>query len=59
MSGRRRDGATCGSTSPDVEGLAEEVSGYGADVVVLEPAALVAAVVRRLFGALAAHGGAR
>ncbi|HET6967126.1 MAG TPA: WYL domain-containing protein, partial [Ornithinibacter sp.] len=41
----------------DLESFAEEVTGYGADVVVEQPAELVEAVVRRLRGALAAHGG--
>jgi proteasome accessory factor B len=41
----------------DLEDLAEEVATYGADVVVEQPPELVDAVVRRLRGALAAHGG--
>lgn len=45
------------STS-DVETLADELAGYGPDLVALEPPALVAAVVRRLRGALATHAGA-
>ena len=41
----------------DLEDFAEEVAGYGADVVAEQPPELVDAVVRRLRGALAAHGG--
>ena len=41
----------------DLEAFAEELAGYGADVVVEQPPELVDAVVRRLRGALAAHGG--
>ncbi len=37
----------------DVEVLADEVAGFGADVVALEPTELAAAVVRRLHGVLA------
>ena len=40
----------------DVESLADEVVGHGADVVAEQPAELVHAVVRRLEGALAANG---
>ena len=43
----------------DLEDFAEELAGYGADVVVEAPPELVDSVVRRLRGALAAHGGAR
>jgi proteasome accessory factor B len=43
----------------DLEGFAEEVAGYGGDVVAEQPAELVASVVDRLRGALVAHGGAR
>ena len=39
----------------DVETLADELAGYGADVVATGPPPLVAAVVRRLTGVLAAH----
>jgi proteasome accessory factor B len=42
----------------DDDALADEVSGYGADVVVDEPAEVRDLVVARLRGALAAHGGA-
>ncbi len=42
----------------DLEDYAEELAGYGADVVVEAPSELVGSVVRRLRGALAAHGGA-
>ena len=42
----------------DLEVLAEEVAGYGADVQVLDPPALREAVVRRLRGVLAAAGAA-
>ena len=41
----------------DVDTFAEELAGYGADVVVEQPPELADAVVRRLRGALAAHGG--
>ena len=41
----------------DVESAADEIAGYGADVVVVEPAELRAAVLRRLRGVLAAAGG--
>ncbi|PPK94700.1 proteasome accessory factor B [Kineococcus xinjiangensis] len=41
----------------DVEAAADEIAGFGADVVVLEPEDLRAAVLRRLRGALAANGG--
>ena len=40
----------------DLEDFAEEVAGYAGDVVVEEPAELVASVVGRLAGAVAAHG---
>ncbi|MBM6405808.1 WYL domain-containing protein [Phycicoccus sp. CSK15P-2] len=39
----------------DLDGFAEELAGYGADVVVEQPAELVEAVVARLRGARAAH----
>ncbi len=39
----------------DVESLADEVVGHGADVVAEQPAPVVEAVVRRLQGALRAH----
>ena len=41
----------------DLEDFAEELAGYGADVVVEAPPELVDSVVRRLRGALASHGG--
>ncbi len=41
----------------DLDSFAEELAGYGADVVVEQPAELVDRVVERLRGALAAHGG--
>ncbi|MGL5860322.1 MAG: helix-turn-helix transcriptional regulator [Phycicoccus sp.] len=41
----------------DLWAFAEELAGFGADVVVEQPPELVAAVVERLSGALAAHGG--
>ena len=41
----------------DLDAFAEELSGYGPDVVVEQPPELVDAVVERLRGALAAHGG--
>ena len=41
----------------DLDGFAEELAGYGADVVVEQPAELATRVVERLRGALAAHGG--
>ena len=41
----------------DLDAFAEEVAGYGADVVVEQPPELVDGVVERLRGALAAHGG--
>ena len=41
----------------DLEDFAEQLAGYGADVVAEQPAELVEAVVRRLRGALAAHTG--
>ncbi|WP_404348147.1 WYL domain-containing protein [Phycicoccus jejuensis] len=41
----------------DVWSFAEEVAGYGADIVVEQPPELVDAVVERLRGTLAAHGG--
>jgi proteasome accessory factor B len=40
----------------DPEALADEVTGFGADVLAVEPAEVVAAVVRRLRGAAEAHG---
>ena len=43
----------------DLEDFAEELAGYGPDVVVEQPPELVDSVVRRLRGALAAHGGGR
>ena len=45
-------------TYTDDDALADEVSGYGADVVVVEPAEVRELVVARLRGVLAAHGGA-
>ena len=42
----------------DAEAFADEVTGYGPDVVVLEPAEVREAVVRRLAGAAEAHAGA-
>jgi len=42
---------------PDLDRLAVEVSGFGPDVVALEPAELRHAVVRRLTGALTQHTG--
>lgn len=42
----------------DDDALADEVSGYGADVVVKSPPEVRELVVQRLSGALAAHGGA-
>ncbi len=44
---------------PDLDRLADEVSGFGPDVIALEPAELRHAVVRRLTGALARHPGNR
>jgi proteasome accessory factor B len=41
----------------DAEAFADEVTGYGPDVVVLEPAEVREAVVRRLEGAAHAHRG--
>jgi proteasome accessory factor B len=41
----------------DDDTFADEVSGYGADVVVTSPAEVRALVVERLRGALAAHSG--
>jgi proteasome accessory factor B len=41
----------------DPEAFADEVTGYGSDVVVLEPAEVREAVVQRLTGAAAAHEG--
>ncbi|NHA68355.1 helix-turn-helix transcriptional regulator [Phycicoccus flavus] len=41
----------------DLDAFAEEVAGYGADVVAEQPPELVDAVVARLRGALVAHGG--
>ena len=43
----------------DLEAFADELAGYGADVVVEQPVELREAVQRRLAGALAAHGGGR
>ena len=43
----------------DVEMLAQEIAGYGADVVVAEPAELREAVVDRLHSARSAHEGGR
>ena len=43
----------------DLDAFAEELAGYGADVVVEQPPELVDAVVERLRGALLAHGGGR
>jgi len=43
----------------DLDDFAEELAGYGTDVVVEAPPELVDSVVRRLRGSLAAHGGAR
>jgi proteasome accessory factor B len=43
----------------DLDGFAEELAGYGADVVVEQPPELVDAVVERLRGAVLAHGGGR
>ncbi len=43
----------------DRDMLAQEIAGYGADVVVEEPAELRDAVVDRLRSVLAAHGGGR
>lgn len=42
----------------DAEAFADEVTGYGPDVVVVEPAEVREAVVRRLAGAARAHAGA-
>jgi proteasome accessory factor B len=65
----RRDARTVGEVDDawdlvdldyqDLDGFAEVLAGYGADVVVEQPAELVDAVVERLRGALIAHGGAR
>ncbi len=44
---------------PELEALAEELCGFGPDVVAQAPRELVEAVVRRLTGAAAAHGGLR
>ena len=41
----------------DLDSFAEELAGYGADVVAEQPAELVDRVVERLRGTLAAHGG--
>jgi proteasome accessory factor B len=41
----------------DLDGLAEELAGYGPDVVAEQPPELVDRVVERLRGALVAHGG--
>lgn len=41
----------------DLDVFADELAGFGADVVVEQPPELVDAVVERLRGALAAHGG--
>ena len=43
----------------DLDGFAEELAGYGADVVVEQPDELVHGVVDRLRGAVAAHAGER
>jgi proteasome accessory factor B len=43
----------------DLDAFAEELAGYGADVVVEQPPELVDAVVERLRSALLAHGGRR
>ncbi len=43
----------------DPDGFAEELAGYGPDVVVEQPPELSIGVVERLRGVLAAHGGAR
>jgi proteasome accessory factor B len=40
----------------DPEAFADEVTGYGADVLVVEPEEVRSAVIRRLEGAAAAHG---
>ncbi len=42
----------------DLDGFAEELAGYGPDVVVEQPPELVDAVVERLRGVVATHGGA-
>jgi proteasome accessory factor B len=42
----------------DVEELADELSGYGPDVIAEQPTELVDAVIARLRGAAAAHEGA-
>jgi proteasome accessory factor B len=41
----------------DPDAFADEITGYGADVLVIGPAEVRDAVVRRLEGAVAAHGG--
>ena len=43
----------------DPDGFAEELAGYGPDVVVEQPPELSVGVVERLRGVLAAHGGSR
>lgn len=43
---------------PDVDNLADEIVGYGADVVAEAPSELVDGVVRRLHGVLDEHGAA-
>ena len=43
----------------DLDAFAEEIAGYGSDVVVEQPPELVDAVVERLRGVVAARGGAR
>jgi proteasome accessory factor B len=43
----------------DLDSFAEELAGYGPDVVVEAPTELVDAVVERLRGVVATHGGAR
>jgi proteasome accessory factor B len=43
----------------DLDSFAEEIAGYGPDVIVEQPPELVDAVVERLHGVVAAHGGAR
>ena len=53
--GRRGSGPGSQVPFTDDDALADEVSGYGADVVVVEPAEVRDLVVARLRGALAAH----
>lgn len=45
------------TSAADVEMLADELAGYGPDVVAVAPPELVAGVLRRLRGAVAAHAG--